>query len=256
MTGAGAVVILAAGLGSRLQAGGARPKWLLELGAAQPVARHQLDSIPSGEGAAPVVVTGHGAHHVGTFTRTVPRPRIHLEHDPRFADHNNWYSLLLGLRRLEDLQWRGAVVVLNGDLVAPAAWVADFLAGPHPVDHGVLAVDVQRELTGEAMKVRVASSGCIQQIGKVGVARPTGEYLGLAALTGEAVRAVRAVLEDFVGRPEYSDEWYERAFQLAIEQDVPFVPWRVPGSDWVEIDDHDDLCRATALFATPIPLEG
>jgi hypothetical protein len=61
------------------------------------------------------------------------------------------------------------------------------------------------------MKVALGPDGRLARIGKVDVADPVGEYVGMLAARGGVLRALRARLEEFVDRPEAANEWYEGA---------------------------------------------
>jgi choline kinase len=242
------VVVLAAGRGSRLGAlGGQTPKWLLPV-AGRPIADRHLAGLAA---AAPHVasvrvVTGHAAPAIRRFLAGRSRPpAVDVVPNPDFEALNNWWSLLLALRELPE---DGPVAVVNGDLLTHPDWLSGFLAdaaaGPHD---GLLAVDTQRRLTDESMKVALAPDGALAGIGKVGVTDPVGEYVGILAARGPVLRALRARLEEFVGRPEAANEWYEGAIGRTAADGVLWHIWATPGSGWVEIDDDDDLSTAQAL---------
>jgi len=242
------VVVLAAGRGSRLGAlGGETPKWLLPVGG-RPIADRHLEGIAAaGDRVASVrVVTGHAAPAITDFLAgRGDAPAIEVVANPDFEELNNWWSLLLALR---DLPASGPVVVLNGDLLTDPAWISSFVAdvldGP---DDGVLAVDTQRALTDESMKVSLTPDGRLARIGKVGVPDAVGEYVGMLAVRGHLVGALRARLEEFVGRPEAANEWYEGAIGRTAADGEAWRIWATPGTGWVEIDDDDDLSAAEAL---------
>lgn len=240
------VVVLAAGRGSRLGAlGDATPKWLLPV-AGRPIADRQLEGLGlAGPAVASLsVVTGHAGDAIERFVAGRPE-EVTLVPNPEFAELNNWWSLL---RVLRVLPADGAVVVLNADLcVAPdavAAFVRDAAAGD---DDGALAVDLERPVTDESMKVSRGPGGALGRIGKVGVDAPVGEYVGLFMARGPALRALRAELESFVGRDDAANEWYEAAIARTVAAGVDWRLWPMPSSRWVEIDDDADLETAHAL---------
>jgi choline kinase len=254
-----AVIVLAAGHGRRLgPAGGPGPKWLIEV-AGQPIAERQLQAVEQALGPATevLVVVGHAAERVERFVRgregrSDLRPT--LVHNPHHADRNNWYSLLVGLDALDGRFDDGVVVVVNSDLFAPPGWIGAFLAEAADLGEvpGTLAVDVERPLTDEAMKVAAGTAGgdgrrrCTA-IGKVAVADPVGEYVGMTALGPVGRARVHQGLRRFEGDPARADAWYEGAFQ-ELSAEEPFLSvWPTPSSGWVEIDDGDDLLAATRL---------
>lgn len=256
------VIVLAAGHGRRLgPAGGPGPKWLVEVGG-EPIAERQLQAVEQalGPAAEVLVVVGHAAERVERYcqrraAQSSLRPR--LVHNRLHATRNNWYSLLVGLEELEAPVGDGVVVVLNSDLFAPSAWISAFLvaaAGLGDVP-GALAVDMARPLTDEAMKVAAGPAGADGRrwctgIGKVAVADPVGEYVGMTALAPSGRACVHDALRRFTEDAAMADAWYEGAFQeLSVVE--PFLAlWPTPSSTWVEIDDPDDLQAAAHLPPT------
>ncbi len=240
------VVVLAAGRGSRLGTlGGETPKWLLEVGGPT-LADRQLEGIGrAGEAVASVsVVVGHAAHAIEDALEGRPE-HVRVVPNPEFADLNNWWSLLRALRELPD---DGPVLVVNGDLLADPKHVTAFVRFAAAGDaDGLLAVDLERRLTDESMKIARAPDGTLERIGKVGVDPPVGEYIGMLMARGPVLRAMREVLESFVGREEAANEWYEGAVGRTAAAGVPWHVWPMPSSGWVEIDDDDDLDAAHAL---------
>lgn len=240
------VVVLAAGCGSRLGTlGGGTPKWLLDVGG-RTLADRQLEGIrAAGDAVASVsVVAGHAAHAIEAALADRPE-HVRVVQNPEFAELNNWWSLLLGLR---ELPADGPVLVVNADLLADPVDVAAFVRAAAAGDSdALLAVDLARPLTDESMKVERAADGALERIGKAEIETPAGEYIGMLAARGPALRALRAELEGFVGRDETANEWYEAAVGATAAASVRWYVWPMPSTDWVEIDDDDDLEAAHAL---------
>jgi choline kinase len=240
------VVVLAAGRGSRLGAlGGATPKWLLRVGD-RTLADRQLEGIArAGDAVASVhVVTGHAAEVIDAELAERDDD-VRVLPNPQFAELNNWWSLLRALRALPA---EGPVAVLNADLLADPEHVAAFLheAGTLGAE-GVLAVDLDKDLTDESMKVALAADGTLSAIGKVAVEDPVGEYIGMLLVRGRALRDLREALERFVGRPDAANEWYEGAIGRTAAEGTPWRVWAMPTGGWIEIDDDDDLRFAESL---------
>lgn len=241
------VVVLAAGRGSRLaELGDDRPKWLLDV-AGRTIADRQLaalELLPDGALRSATVVTGHAAGAL----RDLALPSTHrVLHNEDYLTYNNWYSVLLALRHLPD---DARVVVVNGDLCASPEWLAAFLLNCTSTDQeGQLAVDLERVLTAESMKVSRTESGNLSTIGKHAFPDPVGEYVGMLLASGSVLGSFRQQLEDFCGAPEHAQQWYEGAVGLTAAAGTPWYLWPTPGSAWVEIDDSADLAQATAVVA-------
>lgn len=248
------VFVLAAGRGSRLGSVGAdTPKWLLDVGG-QTIADRQLAAVERAQAeAAPIeavrVITGHAAEEIERYLAARSGNGVSVLHNEEYATLNNWYSVLLALRGLErDPDAR--VVIVNGDLFADPGWIAAFLADAAGTDaESLIAADLERKLTDESMKVSLdAETGsAVAEIGKVGVERAAGEYVGMLMARGSVLTEFRRALERFVGEDASRDEWYERAVGLTAAAGVRWTIWPTPDGRWVEIDDDSDLHFAKEL---------
>jgi choline kinase len=240
------VVVLAAGKGSRLGAlGPDTPKWLLEVGS-EVLADRQLAGIEAASDhvASTTVLTGHAAAAIDRYLAERGSDARTLFNED-YATINNWYSVLLALRHLpEDAR----IVFMNSDLFVEPDTVREFIAASATTDaDALIAVDLERTLTDESMKVTQRPDGTLERIGKKDVPVGDGEYIGILMARGTVLARFRAALEVFVGREESVDEWYEGAVRDTAAAGADWVVWPVPGGRWVEIDDDDDLALAAGL---------
>jgi choline kinase len=254
MSGRLEVVVLAAGKGSRLGGlGEDRPKWLLEVGD-ETIADLQLTGIElaresSGGALGPVrVVTGHADAAIRRYLDARRGNGVGVLHNEDYARLNNWFSVLLALRALDESCDR--IAIINGDLFARPEWIGAFVADAAETDsESLIAVDLERRLTDESMKVagREDDPGLLEAIGKVGVTGAAGEYVGMLMARGSVLAAFREVLESFVGDRDRGDEWYERAVGVTAAEGADWRIWPTPDGEWVEIDDEGDLAMALQL---------
>jgi choline kinase len=253
------IIVLAAGRGSRLaELGNETPKWLLSLQDVT-IARRQLDAIglaaevePGSIGSVRVV-TGHASQAIERFLAQEGPATIEEIYNPEYATLNNWYSLLIGLRSL-DLEQNAGVVVVNADLLASAEWMAQFVIDSirSSVD-ALIAVDHERQLTDEAMKVSVSRENFetkLKGIGKIGIDDPVGEYVGMLMARGAVLKQFQGTLESYLGREELGNAWYEHAVGQTADDGAGWGIWSTPDSTWIEIDDHADYVRALQLIQT------
>jgi choline kinase len=245
------IVVLAAGRGSRMGTlGDDVPKWLLPVGDGV-IADHHLRAFTAaaerlGRLAPRLgVVTGHAAGAIARWADRHEHAAILQVHNDEYLARNNWYSLLLALRALP----ADRVIVVNADLVADPRWMAEFLVHASSCrDEALIAVDVERPLTDESMKV--AALGAVDgprrlvAIGKTDVVAPEGEYIGMLMARGRALRALHDTLAGFELAPARANEWYERAVGMTAADGVPWTIWPTPDSRWVEIDDERDHALA------------
>jgi len=167
---------------------------------------------------------------------------ITIVHNDRF-DRNNAYSLWLA----RDVYADGALLV-NGDTVHPVEVEQVLLSAPlgGPDPDLVLALDVTKQLTDEAMKVTLDAAGNVERITKqMPVASARGEYIG-ATLIGAGVAADLALaLEETWQRDP--NLYYEDGYQALVDKGVPVGVAPLPPLEWVEVDNHDDLALAREL---------
>jgi choline kinase len=256
------LVVLAAGRGRRLGAlGDAAPKWLLEVDG-RTLAERQLEAVELAERQSPgsvasvSVVTGHATAAIERFVAERDGLQVALVENPLYDKLNNWYSLLLALRRIPVGDGASRIVVFNGDLFARPEWFAHFLTDSAATPgETLIAVDTARALTEESMKVSATEAGkdgmLLDRIAKVDVEHPIGEYVGMFMVRGEAHRRLGAMLESFEGSEETAQHWYEEAIGRTARAGVPWVVWPTPDSEWVEIDDEADYEAARRLGRTP-----
>ncbi|MFP5257305.1 MAG: NTP transferase domain-containing protein [Acidimicrobiia bacterium] len=246
-------IVLAAGLGRRLAGATTLPKWLAPVDGVRP-ADPQLQAFEAARLArVHVVVSPDPSAIVAHLEPWAGRLDLRLVPNPHAATRNNWYSLLLGLRRAagdaDDL------VVANSDLFASSAWFIELIdALRRSGAPAALAVDPSKGKTDEAMKVALAEGAeLVSAIGKVGVAAPAGEYVGLAWWSAEAAAELAEVLSGFEDDPSRADHWYEHGIQCHIEGGGRYQAVQVPSDRWIEIDDEADLAAARALRTAVAP---
>lgn len=205
-----------------------------------------LDVILSNFGAIGIteaaVVVGHAADavrgRVAEFEGT-HGVRLHLIDNDRIH-WNNAYSLWLARE-----VYAGGALLVNGDTLHPVAVEKTLLT--HRGAGVSLAVDTLRDLTDEAMKVRLDETDRVVEITK---AMPStsghGEYIGAAVLEP----AVAAELTDCLAETWRRNPhlYYEDAFQLLADRGGEVRAARLGALDWVEVDDPVDLARAREVF--------
>jgi choline kinase len=255
------IIILAAGRGQRLRRSGeTTSKWLLSIEGRTLAERH-LEAIHQASAACPGrvassrVVAGHALQSITRFLERHYSGSIDIIDNAQYAELNNWYSLLLGLRSIPDKGKHDTVIVFNCDLLAkPSAMAAFIEASLTTESDALVAVDLQRHLTEESMKVtidnkRSKNEQFLTHIGKTGIVAPDGEYVGMLMARGRALRHLQSVLESFLKAPTAFDAWYEQAVGQSVSEGAAWRVWAMPDSHWVEIDDDDDYGIALELAA-------
>jgi choline kinase len=236
-------LVLAAGPGRRLHPlTAALPKTLLPLSDGRTILDLALANLRSVGVEDVVVVTGFGAARVRERAGDLERRhgvRLELLFNDRAEEWNNAYSLWLARGVFHE----GALLV-NGDTVHPASVEATLVAARGPGI--VLAVDREKPVGEEEMKVALSDDGALRRISKeLEPANADGEYIGLAMIEASAARPLAEALEATWRRDP--SLYYEDGFQEVVDRggEVRVAP--IGTVEWVEVDDHADLARARRM---------
>jgi choline kinase len=231
-------LILAAGFGSRLRPlTDDRPKALVPVGG-RPIVARALDALAGAGVRSVVVVTGHARAPLERYLAGRHDVTVTCVLNPAYAETNTLASVLCAAPALED-----DFLLLDGDLVFEPAVLTPLL---EPGNR--LAVDFARGVDAEAVKVATEGSR-VRAVGKTlpAGAVAAGESIGIARIGRSLARPLVAAGRRLVAAG-VAQAYYEAAFQGLIDQGVEFHASDVSGLRWEEIDDHDDLARAGALF--------
>ncbi|MGH3038870.1 MAG: sugar phosphate nucleotidyltransferase [Gaiellaceae bacterium] len=236
-------LVLAAGPGRRLHPlTEALPKTLLPLSDGRTILDLALANLRAAGVEDVVVVTGFAAERVEERTADLERAhgvRLELVFNDRAEEWNNAYSLWLAREALRE----GALLV-NGDTVHPASVEETLLAARGP--DVLLAVDRQKPLGEEEMKILLAEDGRLRRISKeVAPATAAGEYVGVALIEPSAAGLLADALETTWRRD--SSLYYEDGFQELVDRGGKVGVTPIGTVEWVEVDDHADLARAREI---------
>ncbi|HEX9705211.1 MAG TPA: phosphocholine cytidylyltransferase family protein [Gemmatimonadales bacterium] len=222
-------VILAGGVGSRLETmTGGRPKCLLEIGG-RPLILHQLDAL-SDHGVGPVLMVVGYQHEA---IREVVGQRVEYIVNERFHETNSLYSLWLAR------EWiNGDFVLINSDLLFDPEILSRVLEEPG----NVLAYDSTSSNGREQTKVAIREHR-VMDLGKdlpAGAAR--GESLGLLKLDAAGARAMLGVADELIGQGQQG-AWVIEATR-AVCRMTPVCGVNIAGLRWAEVDFPHDLEEA------------
>lgn len=236
-------LILAAGLGQRLRTVTDGPKWLVEIDGRTP-AGQQLAACTDAPVDRMVVVASPGVEPIEAIV-DVYRSGLAIEiiENPDSARWNNWSSALVGLEHVEAGE---PVLLMNSDVFAARDWFVDGISRLADHDQPALLIDTAKALTDEAMKVAMTGDR-VTAIGKVGVADPVGEYVGLAWWPAWHRESITELLSAYRHDPAAAQNWYEHAIAQDMDKGTPYRLVTTSSSDWVEIDDPTDVEVARAI---------
>jgi choline kinase len=236
-------IVLAAGPGRRLQPlTNNLPKTLLPLTNGHTILDRALANLRSVGIEDVVVVTGFAAGRVEERRRELEARhavRLELLVNERAEEWNNAYSLWLA----RDAFVEGALLV-NGDTVHPASVEERLLA-----ERGagvLLAVDTEKRLGEEEMKVLLGEDGTLETVSKdVDPDTAEGEYIGVTLIEADAAEPLAEALEA-TWRRDPSD-YYEDGFQELVDRGGTVQVAPIGPVEWVEVDNHEDLARAREI---------
>jgi choline kinase len=233
-------MVLAAGAGSRLGAETAElPKTLLGVDGDRTILDVALGNFRRVGLERAVIVTGYAAERIEERVPELERRHglaLELVFNPKALEWNNAYSLWVARDSFAE-----GVLLANGDTVHPASVEESLLAARGP--ELVIAVDDDKTLGEEEMKVHVTAEGHLDRIHKsLDPASAHGEYIGVTLIEPSAAGPLAEALEATWRRDP--SLYYEDGFQEYADRGgrVGIAP--IGRVDWVEVDDHADLARA------------
>jgi choline kinase len=234
-------MVLAAGAGRRLGPDTADlPKTLLPVDGDRTILDVALANFAAVGLDDVVVVTGFAG---GRIDERVPelaeRHGVHVEtlFNPKAEEWNNAYSLWCARERFAD-----GVLLANGDTVHPAS-VEERLLEARGNAEILIALDDEKPLGDEEMKVHVTGEGLLDRINKaLDPASAAGEYIGVTLIEPAAAEPLAGALRAVWERDPQL--YYEDGFQEFADRGGRVGTAPIGTVEWVEVDDHADLARA------------
>ncbi|MFT9670446.1 sugar phosphate nucleotidyltransferase [Streptomyces rhizosphaericola] len=166
---------------------------------------------------------------------------ITLIDNDKAEEWNNAYSLWCA----RDVIKRG-VILANGDTVHPVSVERTLLEARGKGQKIILALDTEKTLADEEMKVIVEEGKGVQRITKLmDPASATGEYIGVTLIEGEAAEELADALKTTFERDP--DLYYEDGYQELANRGFTVDVAPIGTVTWVEIDNHDDLKKGREI---------
>jgi len=233
------VIILAAGLGSRLQhLTQALPKALIPF-CGKPLLGYALDFARQAVGpeGQRIVVSGFCADQVQEYVNRYA-PDASVVFNPDFRKGN-----LLSVKTGVDSIQKG-FLLMNVDHVYPFAFADRLMSAPGQV---VLAVDRDRPLGSDDMKVEYDSAGAVNRMSKKLEAWNCG-YIGMTRVDDEAGADYRAAMLSVIARhPETAVA--EDVIAELHERKTFATTCDLSGLGWIEIDNCEELAAGEQRLA-------
>ena len=240
-------LVLAAGAGRRLRPyTDTLPKALVPVDGDTTIMDISLGNLAAVDLTDVTIVVGYRAEAVEARQAAFEEKygvRITLVHNEKAEEWNNCYSLWLA----RDHFARGALLV-NGDTVHPVDVERTLLAARAQEGAAgvLLAMDDQKTLADEEMKITLGADGHVQRITKLmDPADANGEYIGATLIEDHAAAALADALEATWKRDP--DLYYEDGYQTLVDDGGVVGVAPIGRQSWVEVDNHDDLARAREI---------
>ncbi len=236
-------MVLAAGAGRRLRPyTDTVPKTLVPVDGDTTILDIALRNLASVELTDVVVVVGYRSDAVRERQPDLERRhgvQLTLVDNERAEEWNNCYSLWLARDHL-----REGVMLLNGDTVHPPSVERTLLdAEPSTI---LLAIDAEKRLAHEEMKVALDATDCLARITKeMAPAEAYGEYIGATLIPAHTATDLGDALEATWRRDP--DLYYEDGYQTYVDKGGTIAVRAIGAVPWVEVDDHTDLERAREI---------
>ncbi len=235
-------LILAAGLGTRLAPiTNDRPKSLIPVNG-KPILLKQIENLKMNGIEDITIVSGYKAD---TLEKAVHEeyPEVKIIESVDYATTNNMYSAYLGIRSMFPEGNIAPFYMMNADVFYDASVIT---ALEKDSRHNLIVVDMGRYIE-ESMKV-IENDGRLVAISKqITSEEALGCSIDVYKFGADGGSAFFKRCIDYIDRQKELKKWSEAALN-DILADVVFQVCPLDGR-WLEIDNHEDLAAAEALFA-------
>lgn len=236
------VIILAAGIGSRLASiTNKKPKCLVNVGG-QAILDHQIKSFIKSGIENITIVGGYKVNLIKENCINYKNFPINIIVNEDYLTTNNMYSLYLLRKKLSGKEF----ILCNGDVIFEPQ-IVDSFVNSHKKN--IIAVDKGRYLE-ESMKIVVNNDNQIIDISKIiPINEAFGSTIDLYKFSEDFSLILFEEISKIIESENNKKEWFEVALQRVFQKSYNFMqPFDIEGRRWVEIDSLNDLIVADYLF--------
>ncbi len=235
-------LILAAGFGSRLAPiTNEIPKSLVPVNG-QPILLKQIENLHENGVFDITVISGYKADALEKAVHDL-WPETHIVESVDYAATNNMYSAYLGIRSMFPDGVLEPFLMMNADVFYDSSVITALLEHQAP---NAIVVDMGRYIE-ESMKV-VEQDGRLTAISKqITPEAALGSSIDVYKFSEEGGEAFLECCREYIEKKRELKLWSEVALNDALAK-VIFQACPLQGR-WLEIDNHEDLAEAQALFA-------
>lgn len=222
---------------------------MVEIGGVKLIS-HLLDAIARAQFDEIIIVVGHGATSLAQYVNTsAPHLRVHFIENRDFGTTNNIYSLHLALQACQDWDFSELAVFESDVYVEPSTAYA-YLTNPNAVDSALVS---PYEYWMEGTAVTIKANGRIDAfVSKRDISRYSYSEL---YKTVNWYRFSRHYLRDLYmpflaaylsakGKSSYYEDVLRTISPHVTDE---LSAYSIPASEWIEIDDEEDLRRAEII---------
>jgi len=234
-------LILAAGLGSRLAPITNKiPKSLVQING-KPIIFKQIENLLENGVSDITVISGYKSETL-EFAIHEKFPQIKVVKSEDYAVTNNMYSAYIGIKSMFPNGIDAPFLMMNADVFYDSSVIKTLLVH---VSSNAIVTDIGK-YNNESMKV-VEKGGRIVSISKlISQEDALGCSIDVYKLDVEGAKAFFSRCCDYIETKKELKLWSEVALNDALA-DVVFQACPLDGR-WYEIDNHEDLTVAEALF--------
>ncbi|WP_448378084.1 HAD-IIA family hydrolase [Fervidobacterium sp.] len=233
------VIILAAGMGSRLRPMTlSKPKAMVKVNGI-PIIQRQIDSyIKAGLSQNDIyVVVGYRTEMISEFLRK-EYPDVNIVVNHEYTQTNNMYSFWLCIKQIPE----DTLIVSNGDCVYDPGIISDLISSPI---RNLIACD-KGSYSDESMKIIVENERVVHISKKIQPQEAFGNSIDLYKIDKTAFKTLVGILEEIISNDR--NLWFEVALDELLKK-VEFNPFDISKRRWAEIDNYDDLYEAELAFS-------
>ena len=235
-------LILAAGLGTRLAPiTNDRPKSLVPVNG-KPILIKQIENLHENGITDITIISGY---KVEILEKAVHGkwPEINIVESVDYATTNNMYSAYLGIKAMFPNGEIAPFLMMNADVFYDASVIAALIACPAS---DAIVVDMGRYIE-ESMKVVEKDSRLVAISKQITPENALGSSIDVYKFSAKGGTAFYSRCVEYIEVKKEVKMWSEVALNDALA-DVEFKACPLEGR-WLEIDNHEDLAAAEALFA-------
>jgi len=241
------VVILSAGIGSRLKPiTNEKPKCLVNV-CSKPILQHQIDIFYNDDRFDEIIIViGYMADLIRNLIKTFYNndPKIILVENKDFLTTNNMYSLFLTKDYIKN-----SFLLMNGDVILNPEIIREIIKFPA---ENAIAVDVG-QYNKESMKVIQKGDLLIDISKEITKKDALGSSIDFYKFSKKGKDIFFSKMEEIIVKRNNANQWTEVAIQeLLNSKTLEMRAYDIKGKAWVEIDNFNDLYEAEIKFNNKI----